>query len=224
MEQGSLEWFDARYARVTMSEGVTTLMNGGVVAKNTLLRTIRERRTHSSEQIEAAFRLADEQSRRVPNFEWGHEQEPKAIAYYELTRNINVIRPGFSVHYIYDWCGASIDFIERSDAETVVGEVKCPADRANHLANIAYRDILNKYYNQIQGGIECSGADYAKFLSYDPREPLEENILCVIRVDIDMAWRHRFLLAAESFDRHLNNGTDYEAPYSKATDGLPSMF
>ena len=223
--QGTFGWFKARYAKVSMSDGVNTLMHGGFVAKNSLLRNIRERMQHTDEQIMAAFREADQISNRVESLAWGHDSEGKGVAYYELTRGADVQRPGFVVHSRFYWCGGSPDFLEIDDSSNlIVGEVKCPATSAIHLQYLGYRKISTEHYNQVQGNIAVTGADSGKFLSFDPRQELESKVLSVVNVPKDPDWQRAFFLAATEFDHHMRNGSFYDNPLTKAVDGLPSMF
>lgn len=224
MEQGSFEWFVERYRRVTMSDGINTLMTGGAVAKNSLLRKIRERRTHGQERLEEEYLKAEITSATVGSLAHGKRFEDVAIANYELTRFTDVRRVGFRVHPKWDWCGGSADFVEGDSSFLKVGEVKNPSVSANHLAILKYRQYPAEYHNQLQGNIDCWQAHAGVFISYDDRQPLESNKLCVIHVPLDEDWAARFAALAAEFDQHLRDGSFFEQPMTKASDGLPRMF
>ena len=227
-QQGDLAWFTARYGKVTMSSGINTLMHGGAVAKNTLLRGVRDAATHTPDKILELYQQSKSLAMRSAALAWGHDTEGKAVSYYELTRHVKVVRPGFVVHPKYRWCGGSPDFLESSSEEgprlVYVGEIKCPVTPEIHLQYLKYRVLVTEHYNQIQGNIAITNSDAGKFLSFDPRQKLESDILSVVNVPLDHVWQEKFAQAAQEFDTHLRNGTNYENQFTKAVDGLPSMF
>jgi hypothetical protein len=207
-----------------MSDGINTLMYGGFIAKNTLLRKIRERRQHTPAQILEEYSASQAASAGVKSLAWGHDSEGKGVAYYELTRGVTVERPGFIVHPLYDWCGGSPDFIEDDDGERIAGEVKCPMVPGIHLNYLTYKQLTNEHYNQVQGNIAVTNAVSGKFLSFDPRQKLESHVLSVVNVPRDDVWQVNFNTLAAEFDAHLRLGTSYSNPITKAVDGLPTIF
>ncbi len=72
--------------------------------------------------------------------------------------------------------------------------------------------------------MEVHDLDEGKFVSYDPRHQIEEQQVYVQTLERDLAWQKLFREKMEEFDEHFRNGTLYESPITKATDGIPSMF
>ena len=228
--QRSFEWYKSRLGKITMSMRSKTLMEGGTHALNNLLKTLHweqgmtEDQAH--EEYEREMRIGDV----VPNLEWGRRHEEEMIEFYEMTRNVEVIRPGFVVHSMWpNLVGDSADFIETIDGTLEgtpkwVGEIKCPSESDNHLKTIRY-GMPGYHHNQTQGHMECHGMTVGRFGSYDPRHPVEANKLYVQNLEVDLAWQKRFRERMEQFNEHFQKDTLFEADnLGKATDGIPSMF
>jgi hypothetical protein len=220
--QGTLEWYTERWGMITMSERVTKLMEGHVHELNKLLKKIRWQKDHADpvtirEEFERESRLGD----NVNSLSWGRQHESESVEQYELTRNVTVFRPGFFQHPLWPTlCGSSIDFIEN---DTFACEIKCPYNSENHLRTIRF-GMDPMYFNQTQGHMEVTGLEKGKFISYDPRHPIDEQKLYVQNLERDLEWTLKFRKRMEEFAHHMEAGTQFEQQMGKATDGIPSMF
>lgn len=226
--QGSFEWFRERWGRITMSSSVKTLMEGTTGQLNGLLKLIRWQISHAGsddvirEEWIREGRLGD----RVEAMAWGRRYEMESIRQYELSRGVDVIRPGFTAHP--DWpelVGTSADFIELDeDGEAeFVGEVKCPHKSERHKQYLQY-GMPPDYFHQTQGHMEVYGLQFGKFVSYDPRHPLNHDKIYVQVLQRDEAWSMLFREKMTEFARHIKKGTDYTPPLGDVSDGVPQLF
>jgi len=229
-EQRTYEWYSDRWGKVTMSKRIDYIMGGHVHELNTLLKTMR---WEQFDATEAQRREAYESETRIgdsnPAMSWGKRHEEEAITNYELVRNVQVIRVGFQAHPLWPHLvGDSTDFIECDDG-TLEGtpqfacEVKCPYNSDNHKKTLRY-GMANWHHNQTQGHMEVHDLDLGKFVSYDPRHPIEEQQVYVQLIERDLAWQALFREKMEEFNGHFTRGSLYEHAIAGATDGIPSMF
>ncbi len=229
-EQRTYEWFADRWGKITMSKRIDILMNNLVHELNNLLKILKwEQFQAVPDQIREAFEAETRIGDSSPAMSWGKRLEDEAISHYELTRNVQVIRCDFKVHPLWPrLVGDSTDFIECSDG-TLDGEpqfaceVKCPFNSDNHKKSLRF-GMATWHVNQTQGHMEVHDLDLGKFVSYDPRHPIEEQQIYVQTIERDLAWQKLFREKMEVFDDHFRNGTFYEHVVAKATDGIPSMF
>lgn len=229
-EQRTFEWFSDRWGKITMSKRIDILLNGHAHELNNLLKTLRwERFDATEEQLRQAYETEARIGDTNPAMSWGRRHEEEAITHYELSRNIQVIRAEFASHPSWpDLVGDSTDFLETEDG-TLDGkikfacEVKCPFNPDYHKKSLRY-GMANWHHNQTQGHMEVHNLDEGKFVSYDPRHPIEEQQIYVQTIKRDPAWTKAFREKIAVFEDHYYNGTRYEHIVTKATDGIPSMF
>lgn len=173
-EQNSAEWYAARVGRVTgsrVADATSFLKGGGESAA---------RRDYRA-QLVAEQLTGESQERDFENAEmrWGKEQEPFAIAAYEVARGVMVDRVGFVLHPDLHG-GASPDALVGFDGERIQGglEAKCPKT-ATHLRYIQEGVVPADYKPQMTWQAACTGAEWVDFVSFDPRMP--ENLQLFIR-------------------------------------------
>jgi len=226
--QGTLDWYTERWGMITMSQHPKILLEGHVHTWNKLLKHIIWQREHPHlirEEFERETMIGD----NVPSLQHGKRLEIESVEQYELTRNVSVIRPGFMRHHEFPTLvGSSVDFIETDDG-TLDGEgqyaceIKCPFLSEHHLRAIRY-GMAPEHVHQTQGHMEVTGLVEGKFVSYDPRHPVEEQRVYVQNLARDPEWSKQFRAMIEEFAHHLEHGTQFEHKMGKAKDGIPSMF
>lgn len=229
-EQRTFEWFHSRWGKITMSKRIDTIMGGHLHELNNLLKTLKWEQFDATEpQIRQAFESETRIGDNSPPMSWGKRHEEEAITNYELVRNVEVIRAEFRTHDRWpNLVGDSTDFIETDDG-TLEGtpkfacEVKCPYNSDNHKKTLRY-GMAAWHHNQTQGHMEVHDLDEGKFVSYDPRHPIESDQIYVQVIERDLAWQAKFHEKMEEFYGHFTNGTFYEHAITGATDGIPSMF
>jgi len=116
--------------------------------------------------------------------EWGNEQEPNAIKFYEQFTGHKVDPVGFCK--LTDFFGASPDGLIGEDG---VIEIKCPYNSINHVKHLlcqAPDDLPDEYYWQIQAELLATGRAWCDFVSYDPR-CTERTCIKILRVERDEA-------------------------------------
>lgn len=156
LEQGSQAWHDAHCGRISGGTMSDVLRMSKPLAKQ--LR--RELETGQTERVEHTGNMP------AP-LAWGHDNEPRALAAYELKKDIDVEAIGFMIHPVYDWlCGSPDSFAGKRG----IAEVKAPWDMANHLMTLA-SGMPAAHIPQIQTYLEISGREWCDFISFDPRQP-----------------------------------------------------
>lgn len=179
-EQRSPEWFAARAGRLTgscASDMMATVKSGGEAAarRDLRLRLALEQLTGAPQEDD--FVNAD--MRR------GIEMEPEAFAAYEALTGEMAERTGFLSHSEL-MVGCSLDG-HVGDFEGIV-ELKVPRS-ATHFRYLRAPGVLpaeHKY--QVLHNLFVTGAQWADFVSYDPRfpEPLRIFRVRVPRVEADI--------------------------------------
>jgi putative phage-type endonuclease len=167
IEQGSVEWFQARRGKVTASR-VADLMaktksGWGASRSNYMSQLLCERLTGT---VAESFSNAAMQ--------WGVETEPRARAAYEFLNNATVDEVGFVDHPSIEMSGASPDGLVGDDGML---EIKCP-NTATHIATLLDEKIPKKYIDQMQWQMACAGRQWCDFVSFDPRMPEGNDFFC----------------------------------------------
>lgn len=176
--QGSPEWFQYKCGKVSASH-ISDVMAGGkgTTRKNYLARMVAERM--SDTPIETYSNSA---------MQWGIETEPQARNAYSFRKGVEVVEVGFIDHPEIEGYGCSPDGLVNEDGLT---EFKCP-NTATHIATIlavkagsSPKQVLgDKYYKQVQGQMDCTERVWCDYVSYDPRMPIELQMV-IVRVPRD---------------------------------------
>ena len=175
MEQRTEEWFAARLGKVTASRVADVLakIKSGESAS---------RKNYKMELV--VQRLTGKAGESFTNaaMEWGTEQEPFARMAYEAHTGTFVKEEGFVDHPTIEGFGCSPDGIV---GEGLI-EIKCP-NTANHIETVLENKAPSKYIPQMQCQMDCTGAKWCDFVSFDPRVP-EDLQLFVVRVERDQEY------------------------------------
>lgn len=160
MNQGSIEWHQARCGKVTASR-IADLMaktktGWGASRANYMAELIAERLTGvpAVGYTNAAM-------------QHGIDTEPQARAAYEFYTGRDVELVGFIDHPSIPMSGASPDGLVGDDGGV---EFKCP-NTATHIDTILSAAVPAKYTDQIQWQMACTGRQWIDFGSFDPRMP-----------------------------------------------------
>ncbi|PYE13392.1 YqaJ-like recombinase protein [Paraburkholderia silvatlantica] len=162
-EQGTPEWLADRAGRATGSRAKDILakIKSGEAAARRNYRTqlVTERLTGKPQ--ESGFVSKEMQ--------WGTEQEPFARMAYESETGNLVSEFGFI--YMPDlMAGCSVDGIIEENGRVGVFEAKCPVS-ATHVEYLTAGKLPAEYKPQILHNVYVTGADFADFVSFDPRMP-----------------------------------------------------
>lgn len=179
LEQGSLEWKQARAGRMTGSRAkdvLATIKSGEAAARRDYrIALMLERLT--GQPCDDFFVTKEMQ--------WGTDQEPFARMAYEAHTGLIVRETGF-LQCDEIMAGSSVD----GDIDDFAGivEYKCPKS-ATHWAWMKAGVVPPEHIPQITCNLWISGAEWADFASYDPRfpEPLRLFVRRVRRRDVDIA-------------------------------------
>lgn len=171
MEQRSEEWFAARLGKVTasrVSDVVARTKSGYSASRaNYAAELVCERLTGTKA---AGFRNAA--------MDWGVATESEARSSYQTKTGNLVEEVGFINHPDILMAGASPDGFIDDDG---LIEIKCP-NTATHIENLFSNAHPEKYQNQIQWQLACTGREWCDFVSYDPRMP-ENMRIFICRVE-----------------------------------------
>lgn len=107
--------------------------------------------------------------------QWGTDVEPFARQAYELETGFIVTESEFVTHPKYPFAGCSPDGLV-SDIGGI--EMKCPKDSALHLQRFL-GGIPDEYRPQCQGFLWVTDREWIDFVSYDPRQTPEFQMLKV---------------------------------------------
>lgn len=159
--QGSAEWATARAGKVTAScmDKVLAKIKTGEAAA---------RRDYRA-QIVAEILTGQPQDSGFINDEmrWGIEQEPFAVASYEVRTQQLTDPVGLVVHPLIERSAASPDRLVGSDG---LLEVKCPKT-ATHLKYLTDGIVPTDYEPQMMWQMACCERAWVDFISFDPRLP-----------------------------------------------------
>lgn len=177
MEQGSAEWHAARCGKVTASR------IADLIAKTKTGRSA-SRDTYMCELV--AERLTGVPAERFVNdaMRWGTEHEGKAREAFSFEEAVIVTQVGFVEHPDIPMSGASPDGLIGTDD---LLEIKCP-NTSTHLGYVEDGIVPKRYIPQITWQAACTGAQYAHFVSYDPRLPVGLDYFRAPRMEIDQAY------------------------------------
>ena len=161
MDQGTLEWLEARRGKVTASRVIDAI---GKNAKGTYLAG-REKYLHDLAVERLCIDL--EESPQSRDMQRGAYLEDYARSEYEAQNDVQVVRVGLIDHPSIAWFGASPDGLLGEDG---LIEIKCPKTQT-HLNTIATNQPSERYMMQMYAQMACTGRSWCDFVSYDPRLP-----------------------------------------------------
>lgn len=178
--QGTPGWLQDRAGKATGSRAadiLATIKSGEAAARrNYRMDLVIERLTGNA--TPSGFVSADMQ--------WGLDQEPfSRMAYEEKTGRV-VSESGFV--YLPDvMAGCSVDGFIEDDGRMGIWEAKCPKS-ATHIAYRLDGKVPSDYMPQILHNMWVTGAEFADFVSFDPRfpEPLQLFIVRYERNEAEM--------------------------------------
>lgn len=170
MDQRTAQWFDARAGKITAS-----MMHVVMLERDRVPFKSGPRKGQNKPPLKAlsdyAHQLAAERLTRKPRnmargaaLDWGREVEGAAVAAFEAETGLIVTACGFIQHPVYDFIGASPDFLVGDDGG---GEIKCPESSEVHLETLL-TGLPAEHIEQIQGGLWTSGRKFWHFVSYHP--------------------------------------------------------
>lgn len=163
-EQGTPEWFADRLGMVTGSvvPAVFATVKSGEAATRADLRMtlLLERITGVSEPFGYAS----------PEMAWGTEQEPHARMAYEMAKGLDIDESGFVYLANGIKAGCSVDGFIKDGGRRGIYEAKCPKSKT-HWGYINAGVLPSAYRAQVTHNLWITGADFADFMSFDPRLP-----------------------------------------------------
>ncbi len=173
LEQGSVEWFQARCGLVTASRvadvAAKTKSGWGASRGNYMAELVAERLTGNTAASYTNVAM-----------QWGIDTEPQARAAYEFFHDVSVETVGLMKHPVIEESAASPDGLI---GDKGMVEIKCP-NTATHIDALLGQKIQGKYLIQMQWQMACAARDWCDFVSYDPRMPADLSLF-VARVERD---------------------------------------
>lgn len=153
MEQGSLEWLQARCGMIGASNFSKVLAGGsGKTRTDYMYKVAAERITGNAEASYSNSAM-----------DWGTETEPEARAAYELFESVAVDQVGFIV--LNDWVGCSPDGLV---GDKGLVEIKCP-NTTTQIKTFLSGEMPKTHTPQVQGQLFVCEREWTDFVSFDPR-------------------------------------------------------
>lgn len=134
----------------------------------------------------------------------GTEMEPKARAFYEMQRDVDVTPVGFILRDDRLFGGSPDGLVEEDGGL----EIKCPALHT-HIGYLTDpKSLVEEYRGQVQGNLALSGRRWWDIMSYNPQLPE-----VIVRVERDEAYITALDRELKWFTTWLCEGRDILAPY-----------
>ncbi|MFC0282425.1 lambda exonuclease family protein [Camelimonas abortus] len=165
MQQGSVEWLNARVGKVTASRvaDVIARTKSGYSAS---------RDAYMSQLLVERLTGIPAQQYTSPAMQWGTDTEPQARDAYSFLHNVRVEQVGLIEHPVIGMSAASPDGLVGADG---LVEIKCP-NTHTHIDTLLSERIPAQYEAQMLWQMACTGRDWCDFVSFDPRVPAELQI------------------------------------------------
>jgi hypothetical protein len=174
--QGTDAWLSDRAGKATGSRArdiLAKIKSGEAAARRNYRTQLAVERLTGSPQ-ESGFVSKEMQ--------WGTEQEPFARMAYESVSGNLVTEMGF-LRMPHLMIGCSLDGLVEEVGRHGIFEAKCP-NSATHIEYLTNGKLPSEHKPQILHNVYVTGADFADFVSYDPRMP-EKLQLFVVRWERD---------------------------------------
>ena len=200
IEQGSIEWYNLRIAKVT---GTTLKYLFGTDTLSQVDRLIAESETQES---------TDDDQYVTDDMQRGIDLEPEARLQYESMTGNKVSQVGFIQHSdLFPWFGISSDgLIYDGDKLKGAIEIKCPSTKT-HVKRIRQDQLPNEYKYQAKAHFILSDdIEWVDFVSYDPR--FMKKPLFIYRTT-----REEIALDVEEIKSKMH---DFEKKYYKLRDQI----
>lgn len=165
MQQGSVEWLNARVGKVTASRvaDVIARTKSGYSAS---------RDAYMAQLLVERLTGIPAQQYTSPAMQWGTDTEPQARDAYSFLHNVGVEQVGLIEHPTIRMAAASPDGLVGADG---LVEIKCPTTHT-HIDTLLSERIPAQYEAQMLWQMACTGRDWCDFVSFDPRLPAELQI------------------------------------------------
>lgn len=205
--QGSPEWFAERMGCVTGAEVAALYAKSKTDRCDSKTRAGYMRRL----VLERLGVPCKDDSFRSRDMAWGTATEPRARLAFEASTGYVVRVAGFcKLNRLMSGCSvdAFIHGDEISARRLGVLEIKCPASKT-HLLYLEDRVVPPVYVPQVTHNMWVTGAQFAKFVSYDPRFPPAMRLLIVHVERDDEAIRahealvRQFLMETDSLEQKM---------------------
>ncbi len=170
--QGSPEWLQDRAGKVTGSRAADML------AKTAKGEWSAKRRDYCLElSVERLTGQPEPQGFVSREMQWGIDQEPFARLDYEMATGNLVKESGFM--YLPDLpVGCSVDGLFNEGGKTGLWEAKCPKS-TTHIKYLEAQALPPEYKPQVLHNLWVTGAEFADFVSFDPRLPESVRLFIV---------------------------------------------
>lgn len=174
LEQGSPEWLEYKVGKVGASKiaDITATLRDG--------RYGASRATYRGELIAERLTGVSADSYKSPAMQWGNDCEPLARNAYQFDQMVAVTRVGCILHPLIEGALCSPDGLVGNDG---LVEIKCPLT-STHVDFMLGAKINDRYIQQMQWQMACTGRQWCDYVSFDPRLPADLR-LWIERVERD---------------------------------------
>jgi putative phage-type endonuclease len=174
LEQGSQEWLAFKVGKVGASQiaNITAKLRDG--------RYGASRATYLGELIAEQLTGVAAESYKSTAMQWGNDCEPLARSAYQFHKMVAIERVGCVLHPLIDGTLCSPDGLIGRDGMV---EFKCP-NTSTHVDFVLGAAIPDRYIQQMQWQMACTGRVWCDYVSFDPRLP-EDLRMWVERIERD---------------------------------------
>lgn len=200
-EQGTPEWHDARL-------GIPTASRYGDIVTPKKLELSKSSTTYRNQLLaEWLVGYPIDWSGQGQWMDRGQELEPKARAFYEMLRDVEVRQVGFILRDDRE-TGCSPDGLVGEDGGL---EIKCPAMHTHIDYLLDPEKLVDTYRTQVQGSLYVTGREWWDLMSFNPSLPE-----VIVRVEPDPAFAAALDAALETFLADLAEAKEKLAPHKIA--------
>lgn len=193
-QQGSNEWFEARYGKFTASE-IYKLLGIKALGETGKSYAIEKAIEELYGEMEENYVTAD--------MERGKNTEPLAFAKFKDLKELEFLEvSNCSFFKFNDHAGASPDGLVSDNA---ILEIKCPKS-TTFFKLVATNEIDAKYYAQMQMQMMCTGREKAYFFNYLIHEGTEFHHEIIVERDEELIAKivSRLVEAIEIKNEYIN--------------------
>jgi len=181
-EQRTDEWHQQRCGRITASRFGDVMTAPKTKADREAGKLSQTAETYLLEKLAEKLTGVPVNLPANAAMKWGTKWEPDALAVYQDVTGYEVQQVGFVVSNVLQGVGCSPDGLVY---EKGMVQFKCPYNPAVHLKTVRSLAIPREYVPQVQGEMWVADREWSDFVSYDPRQPLPQLAMSIVRVERD---------------------------------------
>lgn len=195
---GTPAWKDFRRGKVTASNFIKVTSEPRTKADKAAGKMTDGAKGYLSQIVAATILGYDPPTMSTDDMDRGVDKQSDAADRYESKRFVEVKKGRILQVQGTLICATPDGFVEEDEEGPGLLEIKCPKENT-HMGTYLFREVPDKYLDQIQGQMWVSGRSWCDFVSFDDRFPLPMQMV-VIRVHADEDQQRLFLEKVRNFE------------------------